>query len=446
MGDESVGADCIRDRPGMGSRLKTASTTTRICLAVFAVALAVRLLTLTFWLPRLRPDVDLDSYRSLAQHVAAGKGFVAISDAGQELPNVSRTPVYPLFLAALMRVGGDKLGLFLAVQCVLGAVACLLTVMLASRWLSWAGATVAGLVVAVDPNSIVRCVDLRTETLFTLLLIGGACVLTWRDKQWWGWVLGGFLWSLAALCRPIAVWLWVVALILAFTTRASWPKRFSYLALFLIVYLPLEGVWAARNMRLTGRCFVSTIATYNLLMYRTAGVEAERTRQPLEVVQRRFLTDFGDIQFFDGRAAFDSKLQTYKRTAARILSSATALVAKQTIVGWVKVLFGPGARSIDNMLREPGSPPRWWPPLYTLGLIVAALLSLVGVIKLGREATMMCAVALYLVLLAGGPESNSRFRVPMTPVLAILAVAGAVSVCSREASSRQNPKNGEARE
>jgi hypothetical protein len=56
-------------------------------------------------------------------------------------------------------------------------------------------------------------------------------------------------------------------------------------------------------------------------------------------------------------------------------------------------------------------------------LIVAALLSLVGVIKLGREATMMCAVALYLVLLAGGPESNSRFRAPITPMLAILAVA-----------------------
>jgi hypothetical protein len=423
MRGESVGADCIRDRPGMGSRLNTAPTTTKICLAVFAVALVVRLLTLTFWLPRLRSDVDLDSYRSLAQHLAAGKGFVAISHAGQELPNVSRTPVYPLFLAALMRIGGDRLGLFLAVQCVLGAVTCLLTVMLASRWLSWAGATVAGLLVAIDPNSIVRCVDLRTETLFTLLLVAGACVLARRDKQWWGWLLGGFLWSLAALCRPIAVWLWVVALILAFTTRASWSNRFSYLALFLIAQLPLEGVWVARNARLTGQCFVSTIPICDLLMYRAAGVEAARTHQPLAVVQDRFLTDFGDIQFFDGRAAFDLRLQTCKRTVVRILSSAGALVAKQTIVGWAKVLFGPGARSIDNMLREPGSPSRWWPPLYTLGLIVTVVLSLVGAIKLGRETTLLCAVALYLVLLAGGPEGNSRFRTPVTPILAILVVA-----------------------
>jgi hypothetical protein len=158
-------------------------------------------------------------------------------------------------------------------------------------------------------------------------------------------------------------------------------------------------------------------------MYRAAGVEAVRTRQPLAVVQGRFLTDLGDIQFFDGRAVFDLRLQTYKRTAVRILSSAGALVAKQTIVGWAEVLFGPGARSIDNMLREPGSPSRWWPPLYTLGLIVTVMLSLVGAIKFGRETTVLCAVALYLVLLAGGPEGNSRFRTPVTPILAISAVA-----------------------
>jgi len=456
MGSESVGADCIRDRPGVGSRLKpsrrrdlrskTVSTTTKICLAVFAVALAIRLLTLTFWLPRLRPDADLDSYRSLAQHLAAGKGFVALSPNGNELPNVSRTPVYPLFLAALMRVGGDRLGLFLAVQCVLGAITCLLTVMLASRWLPLRGATVASLLVAIDPNSIVRCVDLRTETLFTLLLIGGACALARRDKPWWGWVLGGFLWSLAALTRPIAVWLWVVALVVLLGTRLSWRTRTGCFAVFLAGYLVLPGIWAARNTVLTGHCFVSTISTYNLLAYRAAGVEAGRTHQPLETVQQRLLSKSGDLQFFESRAAFDAALQTYRRTATRVLSSAPGLAVKQTALGWGKILFGPGARSIDNMLREPSSPSRWWPPLYTFGLIVAALLSLVGVIKLGREATMMCAVALYLVLLAGGPESNSRFRAPITPVLAILAVVGAVSVCSREASSRQNPKNGEARE
>lgn len=151
-------------------------------VVVFVVALAARLLALAVWLPHMKPGVDLDSYRSLAQHLAAGKGFVAVSDAGRELPNVSRTPLYPLFLAGLIRIGGDRLGWFLAVQCVLGALTCLLAVVLGSRWLSRAGAVVSGLLVAIDPNSVMRCVDLRTETLFTLLLVAGLCLLVRPDR------------------------------------------------------------------------------------------------------------------------------------------------------------------------------------------------------------------------------------------------------------------------
>lgn len=101
-----------------------------------------------------------------------------------------------------------------------------------------------------------------------------------------------------------------------------------------------------------------------------------------------------------------------------------ALAAKQAVLGCGKVLFGPGARSIDNMLREPDKPGRLW-PLYTLVLIVVVALSFVGAIKLGREALLVWAVALYFVVLAGGPESNSRFRTPITPMLAVLAVAEA---------------------
>jgi hypothetical protein len=390
---------------------------------VFAVALAIRLITLAVLLPNLKPDVDLDSYRSLARNLVAGKGFVAISEAGQELPNVSRTPVYPLFLAAMMKIGGDNLGLFLAAQCVLGAVVCALTALLASRWLSWGKALAAGLLVTVDPNSVVRCVDLRTETLFTLLLIGGGCALAWRDKRWWGWMLGGFLWSLAAMCRPIAMWLWVVALILALTVQVRWPQRLLYFAAFLVAFLPLEGVWAARNARLTGRAFVSTISACDLLLYRAGGVVAAQTHQPLETVQQRFLSDYGDVQFFDGRATFGVRLGAYRRVALHIILSAPALVAQQTFLGWVKVLVGPGAHSIDAMLREPRATARWWPVPYSLGLLLVSGLSILGAVRLRSGGVLLTALVLYFVILVGGPESNSRFRAPITPMLAVLAVA-----------------------
>ena len=49
---------------------------------------------------------DRDYYRALARSLAAGKGYVASDETGRELPHVGQTPVYPLFLAGLMKVGG----------------------------------------------------------------------------------------------------------------------------------------------------------------------------------------------------------------------------------------------------------------------------------------------------------------------------------------------------
>ena len=179
----------------------------------------------------------------------------------------------------------------------------------------------------------------------------------------------------------------------------------------------------ARNAALTGRWFVSTIATHNLLVYRAAGVEAGRTHQSLEAVQQKLLSESGDLQFFDNRVAFDSRLHSYRRTAARILWSAPVLAAKQTVLGLGRVLFGPGARSIDAMLQESRAATRWWPLLYGVGLALVSGLGILGAMRLRSGGVLLTALVLYFVILAGGPESNSRFRTPITPMLAVLAVA-----------------------
>jgi 4-amino-4-deoxy-L-arabinose transferase-like glycosyltransferase len=386
---------------------------------VFVVALLMRLLALAHFLPKLNPDVDLDSYRSLGRSLAGGRGFVAPAPDGRALPNIARTPVYPWFLAGLMRIGGDRLGWFLAVQCVLGAATCSATVVLARRWVPSSCATAAGLLVALDPNSVMRCVDLRTETLFTLLLVGGAGLLLRRDERRWAWLLAGILWSLAALTRPIAAWLWLVMV----TAFVVWRPRVSSIVVFLAGYLVLPGVWAARNGQLTGRPFVSTISTYNLLMYRAAGIEAERSGAALDAVQLRWRDEYGDLQWFDGRPDFVRQLKLYRETARRVLRSAPAVAFGQTAVGWGKVLFGPGARSLDNSLRTPAEPGRWRPIVYGAALVVTFAFAVIGAWRMKREALLPVALVCYFVLLSGGPEANSRFRVPITPMLAVLAVA-----------------------
>lgn len=411
----------------------------KFSVVIFVFALLLRLIALSCVLPKLRPNTDLDSYRSLATHLATGKGFVAETPDGRELLNVARTPVYPLFLAALIKLGGNRLGLFLATQCFLGALICVLTAILALRWLRPAAATLAGLLVALDPNSVLRCSDLRTETLFTLLLVAGVCLIVWHPHKTWSWFANGLLWSLAALTRPIAVWIWLAALLILALSGAgvppanSCPGKFRrsvcLFIIFLIGFLPLEGMWAARNHALTGHCFISTISTYNLLMYRAAGIKAAQKGETLEEAQQEFRAQYGDIQFVEDRDRFERSLHDYQRIAPEELFSAPLLLAKQALVGCGKLLLGPGTRALDTSLNQTEPSSRWWPPLYSAALLIALLLGLVGVKRLGADTLVPLLLVVYFVCLASGPESNSRFRVPITPLLAVLATAG---ICGTE--------------
>ena len=402
------------------------NTRVRILAAVFGGALVLRLVVLGMVLPKLNPDVDLDYYRSLACSLASGDGFVATAPNGQRLPNVARTPVYPLFLAGLISAAGDRLPNFLVAQCILGAVTCALTALMASRWLSWDKAVWAGALVAVDPNSVVRCADLRTETFFTLLLIAGTCALAWGGERAWLWLLAGLLWSSAALCRPIAVGLWGVVLIVVLRTATSF-RRALFFGLFLAGFVPGIALWAARNAAVTGHWFVSTISTENLLTSWVTSIRAEQRGVNLQTVQAELTDDIWNIEFFQDRTHWQQAVGRAHRLFRETISSAPAVAAKHVAAGWIKLLLGPGARSLENSLREPKTPPKWWPPFYSAALLVVTVLAVLAVVKCRKTVLLPALLALYFVALAGGPVSYSRYRVPITPVLAILAVAGTPS-------------------
>jgi 4-amino-4-deoxy-L-arabinose transferase-like glycosyltransferase len=387
---------------------------------VFAVALVVRLILLAKLLPDLRPDANPDYYRELGRNLAAGRGFVATDADGQLRLNIGRTPGYPIFLAGLIWIGGDKLGLFLAVNCLLAAVTCGLTVWLAARWLPPLGAGIAGLITALDPNSVVRCFDVKAEMLFSLLLILGALLLAWKTRRLWAWGAAGVLWSLAALCRPIAMWLPVVALVAAIVWRVRW----TWWAVFLIGFVPLIGVSMAHNAALTGRWMLSTAGPYNLIMSWATGIEAARTDRPPEVVQQLLVKQVGLIEFYRDRQDFERMLRDHREVALGIIISAPALAIEQGLLGIGRALIGPGARSLEYAKgrAQPASP--WWTPLYCAGLVCLLALSFWGAIRLGRDGWLLTALVVYFVVLSCGPMTNSRFRYPVVPMLAILAVAG----------------------
>jgi 4-amino-4-deoxy-L-arabinose transferase-like glycosyltransferase len=391
----------------------------RPAILVFVVALAVRGVVVFSLLPHLKPDQNPDYYRELGRNLSLGKGFVAAAPDGRELPNINRPPGYPVFLAGLILVAGDRLGVLLVANCLLAAIACALTVLLASRWLGSGGALIAGFLTAVEPNSVLRCCLVLTEPLFMLFLLAGLCLLVWRREKNYAWLLCGLLWGLATLCRAVAMWLPLVALAAALL----WRMRPRYIVFFLIGFLPLVGLWIGRNALLTGHLFFSSSGRNVMVTGWAASLEAERTGISVDLARERLLERTGSIEFFDGRERFEKTQQEQAKVLQETLGAAPWRLAVEMVWGTGQTLVGPGGRMLEAFLREPKPAPRWWQISYTGMLLILVASAVWGAVRRGRELAFLTILVVYFVALSVGPFGNSRFRYPIIPLLAILAVA-----------------------
>jgi 4-amino-4-deoxy-L-arabinose transferase-like glycosyltransferase len=174
-------------------------------------------------------------------------GYQFAREVGFDL-ELRRTPVYPLFIAFIVRQVGEDLAALALAQHLLGVVTCLLVTALGIRfWGSWTG-LLAGLLVGLSGPLLVAEQYVMAETLFIWLatLTVAWLALTIERPQWWALLAGGVLIGVAALTRPVGLVLAVAAL-LALPLAAWWCRGLVgggvLVAGVLLVWLP----WMARN-------------------------------------------------------------------------------------------------------------------------------------------------------------------------------------------------------
>ncbi len=366
--------------------------------------------------------MDVDYYHSLARSLVAGKGFVA-QRGDRELPNIDRPPVYPVFLAGLIRLGGDRLGWILVIQCVLGAITACLTVVLALRWVDWKPAAAAGLLVALDPMSVMRCLSMMPETLMTLLLLLTTCVLTFYRDSCWAWIAAGMLGGLVALIRAFTVWIFVVILPVA----RWWRCRWCHLGMFAVIYTLIISVWIVRNAVITGHAFLSINSRQHWVSM-AADCEARKTGHPFEQVWQEYQFRYGDLYFFNDRTSFERALEQYGRVGRNFVLAEPTFIARQEVIGPFRVMLAPGRANLQQAYKRVVPPTRWWPPLYSVALAVAWTLAAYGAIRFHRETALLTGLILYVIVLAGPTTGSSRFRTMISPMVAVLTVAGASAI------------------
>ena len=206
---------------------------------------------------------DPDNYLPLAGSLAHGEG---LSWKGR--PTAYRPPLYPLILAPLVKIGGERpLAGIAVLHLALGAATVALTAGTARRWgLSPHRVVAAAAIVACDPVVLWQSRFVMTETLGAFLVALALFELT--HPRWRGAVGGGACLGLAALCRPSllpgGLLIAVVALLAGPGTGRERLVRSVTLGLAMTAVL---SPWAARNALMLGEpVWTTTHGGYTLAL------------------------------------------------------------------------------------------------------------------------------------------------------------------------------------
>ncbi len=236
----------------------------KVALAVFALGLLARFLFLGLALHMhqgqfLETISGADCYFEISQNLVAGHGYSCDVEAPYTLNSI-RPPVQPFFLASLYLVV-HSYWLPLVVQIIVGSCIPLLSIWLASyitpniKIASW-----VGVLLALEPNSILFSIIFYSETVFTLLLLMGVvCIFHFlkTEKIQFIWA-SGFLLGLATLTKPTAEYipLLCIAAVLG-QYKHKLNSALLPIGMFVFIFLLTISPWVYRNYEVFGVAGVS---------------------------------------------------------------------------------------------------------------------------------------------------------------------------------------------
>jgi 4-amino-4-deoxy-L-arabinose transferase-like glycosyltransferase len=260
-------------------------------LIILGVTVSVRILLA---LPALSDNdrvyavADAVGYERLAVNLLE-RGVFSQSPGPPYQPELLRTPMYPLFISAVYRVGGAEPRSVVALQIALSALIGLLVYTLSKR----AGNRIAfpaALLCGLSPNMGFYAAMLLSEVVFTCILLTGIIsLLAGLDTNSLAKIsLSGLLIGLSALTRPISLYFpcFVVILVL-WIWRKNLRRGLLLVSVFSGVYLATLSPWLARNVRVSDRLIVTTAGELNLFHYHAAMVKAVREGTDVDEARRR---------------------------------------------------------------------------------------------------------------------------------------------------------------
>jgi 4-amino-4-deoxy-L-arabinose transferase-like glycosyltransferase len=379
----------------------------------------------------------------------------ALIDAGRfslsptdPTPMFVRTPGYPAFLASILWITDSEWAIS-PIQAASSALAVAAVVLVGWRLNGRTAGLVAGTLLVLDPLQFISSGTILTEGIASIALaaiaVVGLVVFGGRRPPDvpMGAVFGlGALVALATMVRP-TVWLYPAVLLVFLAVRfRRVPRRALVLRLlaFLLPIVVVVGGWQVRNHSAVDSWQLS--GATGLLLYcsnaaqieaRTTGTSMEATRQRLGCPTEGEDPD-GVCTWTQGATcrvpdpdASGQGFDEWNRRGLEIMADHPVQTARIMVEGLVRQVAGPGSDTVRQYFEAPSSIPLTM-ALFSWNAVLWAFAGVGAVAGLrSRHRTywaFVIATIGYVIIISLGDAAGARYRVPVIPLLALLAALG----------------------
>jgi 4-amino-4-deoxy-L-arabinose transferase-like glycosyltransferase len=422
---------------------------------ILAVAILAILLRLgLFGLAIAHPERILASDSNTYLHPAR-----ALLETGYySYPDAFTTPTYPVFIAMVYGLFGENPLVLVAFQVFLGIGTLYLTYRIGLLLgISRAASVLAALLLSLSLESLISPFFVLTDTVFAFLLVSTTFALaSFLHNGKWIWLVSAAIFSgLTILCRPVAIaYEAVVVLLLLANPRVRFWKRalHSTVHLLLVVALFLAP-WVWRNKQVTGAATFTSKSGYYWLSWSAAPLYADLNHVSVDQADEELQSRVAAILQQRGLEPTEANLDAVKTE-----------VAKEILLAHpVQYIFLHLRYDLQNFLPGLGYPVKYlqlsqgdtqgmeilqsqglaaviqnyfggdWVYVLVFAPFLLMLLAVytgaaAGTVDLARKKQWLALAVLLLTaayfLLVPGYASNSRYRIPAMPFLALLAGVG----------------------
>ena len=187
---------------------------------LFIIALVIRVQLVGSNINHIFTARDAKQYIEYAHNLVQHGVFSRSASAIHRQPDSFRSPGYPLFIAFMMWMGGERsyLPIIVYSQAVLSALLVPLTYLAGTFFLPYYGALIAALLVGFSPHLITMAGCLLTETLFSFFLLASICCFQYTlKKKYIGFIIVSalffgctYLINEAALLLPLLIFIFLM--------------------------------------------------------------------------------------------------------------------------------------------------------------------------------------------------------------------------------------------